>query len=300
MQADRPVFSTTGQDKPFEYWHDVVCQTFTALATEPLGSGAFAGDISTDCRLGDHNLSTITAGAQIVRRNRSGIAQRPSNSFFVNMQISGRCAVRVGDDETLLAPGDLIVLDADRPFAMQFDRDFRQACLHIVKGPEEVEGLRPRTVLRGAQSETKTLVRDVAAMREGGEQETALHSVLSLLRVAATEQDRRRLSAQHLTLIKTHIAQRSDEPSLGTAAVARHFRISKRHLHNLFAQAGESFGQYLLHRRLQRALMRLSETPHVSIGEVAHESGFGSASHFSRTFRQQFGAPPRIWRQAGR
>lgn len=55
-------------------------------------------------------------------------------------------------------------------------------------------------------------------------------------------------------------------------------------------------GKWLLERRLAHAKMLLMN-PHLSVSEVAYDSGFENLSHFSRAFREQFGASPVAFRQ---
>jgi AraC-like DNA-binding protein len=50
-------------------------------------------------------------------------------------------------------------------------------------------------------------------------------------------------------------------------------------------------GKWLMEKRLTHALHLLSNMGR-SVGEAAFESGFESQAHFSRAFRQRFGAPP--------
>ena len=63
------------------------------------------------------------------------------------------------------------------------------------------------------------------------------------------------------------------------------FRLFKRHL-------GISPQQYLLNLRLTRAQELLRGTD-LSVTEVAFSCGFSDISHFSRSFHQAFGIPPR-------
>ena len=300
MQCDTNVLSTEGQEKPFDYWHDVVCQTFTALSTDPFGPRPFAGQIRAERQIGSSSLSMISASAQVVRRTKSGIARRPSDSFFVNVQLEGRCGVQIGDDEVLLCPGDIIILDADIAFSMQFDRSFRQACLHLARAPHQTFGNAPMSVMRSSQIGAKRIIRELATLRHEANPEDTLESVSALLNETAANRHRHTLSLQHLALIKKHISDRSDDPKLTPTQVASHFRISKRHLHNLFARSGETFGQYLIYRRLRRAQSRIAQTPGRSLLHVASSSGFKSASHFSRSFNRQFGLSPQHWREAAR
>lgn len=61
-------------------------------------------------------------------------------------------------------------------------------------------------------------------------------------------------------------------------------------------QMGIPFGEYLRNMRLSYAenLLRASSLP---ITEIAFESGFGSLSHFSRSFRETYGCSPQDYRR---
>ena len=62
------------------------------------------------------------------------------------------------------------------------------------------------------------------------------------------------------------------------------------------AQFQESPGKWLLGRRLDHAA-RLLRNSQMNVTEVAFESGFEDVSHFSRVFKERFGAPPMAYRQ---
>jgi len=58
----------------------------------------------------------------------------------------------------------------------------------------------------------------------------------------------------------------------------------------------ESPGKWLLQRRLDYSARLLCNSP-LNVTEVAFESGFEDVSHFSRAFKERFGAPPMTYRQ---
>ena len=74
--------------------------------------------------------------------------------------------------------------------------------------------------------------------------------------------------------------------------------LSPNHLCAQFARvAGCGFVEYLTHLRVQHACTLLAETQ-MSVTEIAYASGFGSLSHFLRTFRKQKQETPSAYRQA--
>ncbi len=92
--------------------------------------------------------------------------------------------------------------------------------------------------------------------------------------------------------IDGHLADALDLPAL--AAVA-HF--SPFHFHRLFrAWSGETLGEYLRRRRVEKAALRLAVQPRLTVLDAALGAGFGSGEAFARAFRQHFGASPTAWR----
>ena len=92
------------------------------------------------------------------------------------------------------------------------------------------------------------------------------------------------------------------DPELSLTKVARHQGISPRNMQKLFEFGGQSFGQYVRTRRLERCHADLGSPlqAHLSISEICFRWGFNDAAHFSRAFRAQYGMTPRECRRAGR
>jgi AraC-like DNA-binding protein len=70
--------------------------------------------------------------------------------------------------------------------------------------------------------------------------------------------------------------------------------MSPRHFSKLFHQAfGVSPHRYLLNQRLHEGARRLTSDARPDVTRIALELGFCSQSHFSSTFRREFGTTPR-------
>jgi len=96
-------------------------------------------------------------------------------------------------------------------------------------------------------------------------------------------------------------AMRYIEENLGeylpAHAIARATGLSRGRLHSLFhAEVGESPSEYVLHRRIERAMDLLRNSDR-SIIDIAIELGFSTSQNFSRSFRTYFGFTPTAWRQ---
>lgn len=99
-------------------------------------------------------------------------------------------------------------------------------------------------------------------------------------------------------LLRQSIEAFLSDPALCPARVAATHRISTRHLHRLFKQAGTSFSGYVRSRRLERCRDDLADPrlEGLPLTEIAYRWGFSDSSHFSRCFKVAFGCTAREFR----
>ena len=82
-----------------------------------------------------------------------------------------------------------------------------------------------------------------------------------------------------------------------TAELAALVNLSASRFRHLFKEeTGQSTGQFLRERRLQRAEFLL-RTTFLSIKEVMIETGLTSSSHFVQYFKRRYGASPTGYRK---
>src|SRR3569623_1202543 len=92
-----------------------------------------------------------------------------------------------------------------------------------------------------------------------------------------------------------HITRNLAEP-LPLDEIARVAAFSPFHFHRIFrALVGESVHAVVKRVRLERAVTLMSQRPDASLTDVALATGFAGSSDFSRSFRAQFGVPPRAF-----
>jgi AraC-like DNA-binding protein len=296
-QATDTTWRSSGPIPDFGQWADHVAQSYTALTVRQSRSRddlpRFAGSIAERHLAQATTLSQITAMPQDVRRRRGDIRSSPSESIFVNIQISGTCKVSQAGMDTLQKPGSVMLLDARRPFSMQFDAPFRQLCLHL-----PLEGLSGKgqditnsagRVLRRDDPGAGTLFRMATA--SGPIELTALIALLEEIYGATPDH---RLSDDHLALILSHMKRHLADPDLGVESTARQFGISRRYIHRLFARTGTTFGKHLLATRLAAAHDRILAGEGCPVSQLAHDCGFRSASHFSNAYKAAYGMAPSL------
>jgi|GEM_PF-5426598 len=89
-----------------------------------------------------------------------------------------------------------------------------------------------------------------------------------------------------------HLNQPPTLKAVSQAVGTNEFKL-KRNFKSIF---GCSVYAFLMQERLKFAAKCLSDSP-TPIAQLAYDLGFSSPQHFSRTFRQRFGAPPRTFRR---
>ncbi len=84
------------------------------------------------------------------------------------------------------------------------------------------------------------------------------------------------------------------DPDFSLTVLSRSLGVTPRYVQALFAEAGTSFIDELIGRRLKRAhdMVRSSRHAHLNVVEIAYECGFSTISHFHRMFRRRFAMTP--------
>ncbi|MFG2234608.1 helix-turn-helix domain-containing protein [Streptomyces sp. NPDC048723] len=99
--------------------------------------------------------------------------------------------------------------------------------------------------------------------------------------------------------ITAHARRHLTDPDLGPERIAVEHAISKRQLCAVLGRAGIRLEQWLIGERLEAACRLLASPRHAAlpVSAVAARCGFTSPSHFTRRFREAYGATPSEWRR---
>jgi AraC-like DNA-binding protein len=265
-------------------------------------------------KLGRLSILTVTTTPLTLRRTVRLARADPEPSIVVELQLAGRRSVAQYNRRTVLYPGDLILLDARRPYLSTSLDGNNQ---HSVRIPRldlaltdqalaRVAGLRlgPRNPV--ANLAAAYLTRLVGDHRLAAEADLDVFEAptIELIRavvatqlgdgVLAREPMENTLALRIMEFARQHLT----DPDLTAAKIASANNISVRHLYTTLSRSGVVLGEWIRVRRLEgsrRELARSAATRR-TISSIAHAWGFGDATHFSRTFREAFGMSPREWR----
>jgi len=107
-------------------------------------------------------------------------------------------------------------------------------------------------------------------------------------------QEQSGVRAARLAAILRAISDQIANQGLSAATVAAKLGITPRYVHLLLEQFGQTFTQYVLQKRLEKAkeLLTDNEGQERKIAAIALEVGFADLSHFNRAFRRHFGDTP--------
>ncbi|MBZ6078223.1 helix-turn-helix domain-containing protein [Microvirga puerhi] len=308
MAASTWSTDTVGTSEGFSYWHEAVCQAVLNVSTEAPCAG-FRASISGHS-LDGLRFACFAADAHEIVRSRSHIARSVDEHYLVSFQIHGRSQISQADEAFILEPGEIAILDGQRPFRVSFPTQVQRVLAVMPRTLLERRApwLRKGTIRKiGSDSPYADLARRhllQLALREetpDTSEASLLTENLCNLLALATARDpgssERLADIQHqqvLAFCQQHLA----DPNLAPAMVAAHCRISVRTVHLRFERIGQSFGRWVVENRLEACRRDLRDPLQSSCGisEIAYRWGFSDLSHFNRAFRNRFGMTPREWR----
>jgi AraC-like DNA-binding protein len=295
---------TVKASEGFSFWHDVVCQAVLNVATEQRPD-SFRARISGHS-FGPLRFAAFDSTSHEIVRSRAHLARAPADNYLISLQRKGRSLISQGDERFALEPGEIAILDGQRPFHITFPDAvgraiavvprqtlearapwLRQAPLRKIAADAHFADLTRRHLLQLAASDRldegeANLLTDnlcnllaLASGREGVAPEVPLETLLALCR--------RQLS----------------NPDLSPQLVAAQLGVSVRTVHLRFEKAGQSFGRWVLENRLEACRKALRDPARVgaTISAIAYAWGFNDLSHFTKSFRARFGLSPREWRR---
>ncbi len=213
-----------------------------------------------------------------------------------------------------LVPGDFVLQDSHTPLQMWFSEPCTLLALRLtpehlarhIPAPEDHCGIRVPgdggfgRVLRAMLPELWIQVQQGVDSDVGSSianQVVALIGSCYATRGVITKDSAARSAhkAQIRRLVETHLA----ESSFRVSDIAVILRMSPRYVHKIFERDGESISAYIMRRRLEECARELRDprNQHRAVNEIAFDWGFGSAAHFSRSFRTLYRVSPTEFRR---
>lgn len=309
-------FSTRGvaTTRKVELWNEHASDLITQLHVEPERGVAFDASLRAAEMGGISFIEAASTPTRVVHAHASeGIGGRAA--YLIHLQCRGTCINRQAGREVHLGPGEFVLCDNTLPCELLLGGDNLMLVLRI---PQQLlrrrlpmpEGYINRhmpaaggggllaarfaaIVWEQCQSGFSPLIMDHIA-----------DSVCDLIAAAFLECGGARVDASTLQhrwrlRLRRFVDSHLTDPNLTPTQIARHFKISPRYVHKLYAREEESVSRYILRRRLEECHRALGDRGQLakSVTTVAFEWGFNNTTHFARVFRERFGRSPSERRQ---
>lgn len=232
-----------------------------------------------------------------------------SRAVFISLQKSGETQLSQRQRNTHIKPGNLFIFDPDSPFMLETTKT-EVYSLHIpvssLPGAEslikqlsgvEIDGQQGfgallRTVLNELFEIAPKLKQNEITRISSFLPQLVTHTLFTLDEV--DQHTSSRIRTFHMTRIRQYIEHHVVEPDLSVESIAKGVNLSKRYIHQLFAEEGTSVMKWIWAKRLEgcRSALRNANPAHTSISQIAFSWGFNNQAHFSRCFKAYFGESP--------
>ena len=304
------IFSTDSleQKNRFSYWNDVVTKHYAPCLGVASDTTQFKATTTVQ-RVGSTELSNVTSESIRYDRRTVDLRSVPREDIFLSVMLEGEGYFSQNKRQIAHKAGDVLIYDSGKPYSFNYTSAYKAMLLRIPRPLIQAKVTRidnlGGTILNDQSSFgrlIKSLMNEtsiIASSPDLIQEDDFIVPTLDMLTTAisrATEGSNHIDSTSHgklLTEIKTYIRNHITDEDLSLEKVASEKSISLRTLSRLFAETGETPRNWLQSQRLSCAYDALANKRVTNITEAAFTFGYKDLSHFSRTFKKQFGYSPR-------
>ena len=240
-------------------------------------------------------FSVLTA----LSRKRAEISVMERDFYSLSYRYSGKITVKSNENTLCSESGSITFIPKGLPYRTEIIEDSQMIAVHF-KLDRDIH-FRNASVIQ-AQDSTIPLLFEKLAKSFRVDEPVNFHcmslfyELLERLEKHAEGERNGRIS-QKLCSIREYVIQNYRDPDLNIDALAKEFGISTSYLHREFTKAyGTSPVTFLRLTRIGNAKNML-EACYLSIGEIAEQCGFSSASYFIQVFHKTVGESPNRYRQ---
>lgn len=251
-----------------------------------------------------HRKTAGGGGFGVVTYRRGGkFGPRTQRDFQLVVVHRGSAEIWVEGRKLLLGPGMGVLLRPHRVERFQFSRKEETRHSWCQLAPHEVPDAQrfpEAAMLRPAPCPEAVLELIRLGLREivppSGVAPLVLSAIWSFCASVSAEPEG--VAVVHEPALERF--QRAMEKRLAEAVtladLAQEAGVSRGHLIKLVSEKWGATPMEVFWRHRTDAGARLLRETGLTIGEVADRTGFANPYHFSRRFRQRYGASPRVWR----
>ncbi|MFI5436459.1 helix-turn-helix domain-containing protein [Rhodococcus baikonurensis] len=294
-------------------WQNALSGTFFPLQVGTQVDHDFRCGVDTH-HIGELQLSVVHARPETVVRTGKQARSDESEHYCIAFQRVGIATFTQDGRTTVLRPGQFTVYDSTREFAFSFDSPHTTAVSMFARSALDLDASQIARVTATAVSSNEGLGKlvsslllnlvdspdefsDVVSRKVSS---TLLDLVETLYRETLLDSsDSESAQRSFLIRVKTFIEDNLRECHLSVSDIAEAHFVSVRYMHKAFENEKLGVAQYVRHRRLERIRQQLVDPlmARRPVGEIAAMHGVINEAHFSRIFREKYGASPSEYRR---
>ena len=283
-------------------WHGVIAEAYFPLHLTFRDPARFQG--SLDLRsLGEVGLSRLRTEPVQYERQKHHIAATSEEQYLITIPLRAPVEFRQLDREVRCDPGGFLVERGDEPYRFSYGSANDLCVLKVAKSELAAKLRNPdrfcalvfdgRSGLGGLFATMVQQVEQIPADPAGAVLGRHLIELLALALDRNTDAGAgSAVRAAHLRRAKTFVQRNLSHPDLSPGLVADACGISKRYLHELFADENATVAQHIREQRLIAARDALQMPNPGPLSDVAYRFGFSDQAQFSRLFKAMFGQTP--------
>jgi AraC-like DNA-binding protein len=294
-------------------WNDLYSSRMSRVEFTPADHHRFDAELSI-CQLGPVKLAKLSVDRCSIERTRRHLSQSPRLYSFL-MQAKGSSTFYHYGHEAHLSEGDFVLCDTGMPH--HFETDNPSVTIMVRVQPDVLREYLPTLEqfcgmpLGHATGVTNTAASMVKALSEQVDfascpeyEGRVARYLLEMISISYTMGFNSRPTASSAIWrrrndVIRYIEDNLRDPSLTAESVADGVHLSPRYMRAIFSESGEKVSDYIRRRRVEECARKMRDPAWAghSLMKIAFSSGFNSAAHFSRCFRDRYRISPREYRR---
>lgn len=293
-----------------DHWNSVIAQAYFPLDLTFRDAQHFTGRLEIG-NVGEVSLSRLQTEPVQYERHRRHIAGASEEQYLITIPRQSPVEFRQLGREVRCDPGGFIIERGDEPYRFAYGTANDLCVLKVAKpvlaeklrNPDRYcalvfngrEGIGSLFTTMAQQIQAQTRAQSPADGLSGQVLGRHLVELLALSLDRSSEADQgagSAVRAAHRRRAETVILKHLSNPDLSPEVVADAVGISKRYLHELFAEVNCTVSQFVREQRLRAARDVLQMPNPGPMSDVAYRFGFSDQAQFSRLFKAMFGQTP--------
>jgi AraC-like DNA-binding protein len=294
-------------------WNDLYSSRMSRVEFTAADQHRFGAELSIS-QIGPLKLAKLSVDRCSIERTRRHLTQSPRLYSFL-LQAKGSSVFYHYGHEAHLSAGDFVLCDTGMPH--HFETASPSVTIMVRVLPDVLREYMPALeqfcglqlghavgVTNTAAAMVQSLSDQVDFASSPDYEGRVARSLLEMISISYTMGFNCRTSASSAVLrrrndVVRYIEDHLRDPALTAESVADGVHLSPRYLRAIFSESGEKVSDYIRRRRVEECARKMRDpawSGH-SLMKIAFSSGFNSAAHFSRCFRDRFRVSPREYRR---